>query len=67
MEKKYCTFYCKNVNLFSRKYIPRIGANVKRLGGAVGQKGATFIDRLFYMSLCNVVFDILYQTIHGCK
>jgi hypothetical protein len=33
----------------------------------VGQKGATFIDRLFYMSLCNVVFDILYQTIHGCK
>jgi hypothetical protein len=47
MEKKYCTFYCKNVNLLSRKYIPRIGANVKRLGGAVGQKGATFIDRLF--------------------
>jgi hypothetical protein len=29
MEKKYCIFYCKNVNLFSRKYIPRIGANVK--------------------------------------
>jgi hypothetical protein len=28
MEKKYCTFYCKNVNLFSRKYISRIGANV---------------------------------------
>ncbi len=28
MEKKYCTFNCKNVNLFNRKYIPRIGANV---------------------------------------
>ncbi len=26
--KKYCNFYCINVNLFSRKYIPRIGANV---------------------------------------